>query len=136
MLSRNQPQLAENFSFDLGSSWTEPAYSALHGVDARFALRRLASGRVLLVNHGPVPEGEARRANMTCALSEDDAQTWKWSLLIDPRAEISYPDFCQDEEGYIHLIYDRDRYGDKKLVLCKFSEADIMAGKQPELLEI
>jgi len=73
---------------------------------------------------------------MTCALSEDDAQTWKWSLLIDPRAEISYPDFCQDEEGYIHLIYDRDRYGDKKLVLCKFSEADIMAGKQPELLEI
>lgn len=136
MLSRNAPRLAENFSDDAGLTWSAPAYSSLYGADSRFAMRRLNSGRILLVNHEPVKDDQPRRAKISCALSEDEGYTWKWRMLIDPRAEISYPDFSQDEDGHICLIYDRDRFGDRKLVFCKFSEAEIMAGERPELLEI
>ncbi len=42
-------------------------------------------------------------------LSEDDGATWKYSLMIDERDDVSYPDAKEADDGYIYITYDRER---------------------------
>ena len=65
---------------------------------------------------------------MTAALSEDDGATWPYKLVLDEREGISYPD-AVEADGYIYAIYDRNRYSDQEIIMAKFTETDIMAGK-------
>ena len=36
-------------------------------------------------------------------ISQDDGKTWKGGLEIDGRADVSYPDAAQDENGNIYI---------------------------------
>jgi hypothetical protein len=49
MLARTNYGIAESFSADQGRTWSEPQASKIGHTSARFHLRRLASGRLLLV---------------------------------------------------------------------------------------
>ena len=51
------------------------------------------------------------RNNLTAFISEDDGETWPYSLLLDRRNNVSYPDVKEDENGNIYVIYDRERGG-------------------------
>lgn len=123
-------------SFDGGKTWGKDFNTGLGGPSSRFFIRRLASGRILLINHYEF----TGRNNLTAMLSEDDGKTWPYKLLLDERSNVSYPDATETDDGFIHITYDRERGGflssladvmnsAREILTAKISEEDIIAGK-------
>jgi len=129
MLARTKYGIAQSFSSDQGRTWSAPEPSAIQNPNARFFIRRLASGRLLLVKNGPTAERLKRRSHMTAFLSDDDGKTWRGGLLLDERSSVSYPDGFQAPDGLIHILYDWNRHSDAEILLAKFREEDILAEK-------
>jgi hypothetical protein len=130
MLARTKGQPHESFSNDGGKTWSEPRQAAtVQNINARFFLRRLQSGRILLVKNGSPTERLAKRSHMSAYLSEDDGQTWKGGLLLDERSAVSYPDGFESPDGLIHVLYDWNRHTDAEILIAKFREEDVLAGK-------
>jgi len=127
MLARTKQGISTSVSYDKGGTWTTPQPSNIKNVSARFFIRRLASGNLLLVKNGPIDVRLPRRSSLTAFLSTDDGYTWGKGLLLDDRAEVSYPDGFQAPDGTIHILYDWNRHSDAEILLTKFTEADIAA---------
>lgn len=125
MLVRLLHGIGESVSTDRGKTWSPGQDSGLGGPCSRFFIRRLQSGRLLLVNHYEF----TGRNNLTALLSDDDGATWPHRMLLDERNDVSYPDGFQAPDGTLHIIYDRERYGAKEILLASFTEADVLAGK-------
>ena len=130
MLARTGGNPYECFSTDNGATWTEPRPAAtVQNVNSRFFLRRLASGRILLVKNGPPTERIKKRSHLSAYLSEDEGKTWKGGLLLDERSSVSYPDGFEAPDGLIHILYDWNRHTDAEILLAKFREEDVLARK-------
>ena len=143
MLVRTGYGIGESVSADGGRTWTTVAPCAIRHVTSRFHLRRLRSGRLLLVKHGR-PDERGERCDLTAHLSDDDGATWHGRLVIDERVDVSYPDAVescsagstgsaqagrgQGDEGLIYLIYDFKRFTDKEILLARFTEQDVIGG--------
>lgn len=136
MLIRTFYGIAASYSYDQGHTWTEAVDSKLGGPSSRFFIQRLASGRLLLINH----HNFSGRNNLTAFLSEDEGKTWKYSLLLDERQNVSYPDAVESKDGYIYITYDRERGAAhanldsvmncaREILFAKITEEDILAGK-------
>jgi len=117
--------LWESHSSDKGRTWSEGSASTIKSPGSRFFIRRLASGNLLLVNHHKF----TGRSHLTAQLSTDDGVTWTDGLLLDERSNVSYPDGVQDKDGLVWITYDRDRNGTGDILLAKFREEDVLAGK-------
>lgn len=128
MLARTKYGMAESFSSDQGRTWSDPQPSAIKNTNARFFIRRLASGKLLLVKNGPVNEKPKGRSHMSAFLSDDDGKTWSNGLLLDERTGVSYPDGFEAPDGMIHILYDRNRATDAEILMAKFREDDVIAG--------
>lgn len=130
MLARTAGQPYESFSTDGGATWSPPSQAAtVQNVNARFLLRRLQSGRILLVKNGSPAERLEKRTHLSAWLSEDEGQTWKGGLLLDERNAVSYPDGFESPDGQIHVLYDWNRHSDAEILMAKFREEDVLAGK-------
>jgi predicted neuraminidase len=130
MLARTKGQLHESFSSDGGATWGEPRQAAtVQNINARFFLRRLKSGRILLVKNGSPSERLQKRTHLSAWLSEDEGRTWKGGLLLDERNAVSYPDGFEAPDGLIHILYDWNRHTDAEILMAKFREEDVLAGK-------
>ncbi len=132
MPMRIKDGLAETTSQDGGVTWTPPLRSAIEGPGSRFHVRRLRSGRLLMVNHlGFSRAGSllAQRSHLTAMLSEDEGRTWPHRLLLDDRSQASYPDAVETDDGRLYIIYDRERAGAREILFAITTEADISAGK-------
>lgn len=130
MLARTKGSPHESFSSDGGRHWSKPQRAAhLDHINARFFLRRLSSGNLLLVKHGQPLERLNQRSHLSAWLSADDGQTWKGGLMLDARKGVSYPDGVQSPDGLIHIIHDYNRHSDAEILLSAFREADVLAGK-------
>ncbi|MEP6671243.1 MAG: sialidase family protein [Chthoniobacter sp.] len=129
MLARTKKGISESFSTDKGAKWSEPQPSSIQNPSARFFIRRLASGNLLLVKNGPIDKRLPRRSNLTAFLSTDDGKTWGKGLLLDERAAVSYPDGLQAPDGTIHIAYDWNRHTDAEILMAKFREEDVLAEK-------
>lgn len=125
MLVRTFYGIGESVSVDGGRTWSPGKPTTLGGPDSRFFIRRLLSGRLLLVNH----YGFKGRSHLTAMLSEDDGLTWTGNLLLDERPHVSYPDGVQAEDGRIYIIYDRERKEAKEILMAAFTEEDIIQGE-------
>ena len=131
MLARDlNPMLVKSTSPDLdGKHWTDGEYTGILSASSRFFLRRLKSGRVLLIHN----DSNKFRTNLVAELSEDDGVTWPYTLQLDqaetPEQSISYPDAVEAEDGRIFLVYDCGRMTFKEIRMAQITEADIMAGK-------
>lgn len=119
--------LWESHSFDKGRTWAEAKASTIPNPGSRFFIRRLASGNLLLVNHHGFTG--RTRSHLTAQISTDDGQTWNEGLLLDERKGVSYPDGVQDRDGLIWITYDHDRQGTGEILLARFREEDVLAGK-------
>ena len=128
LLVRTKYGIGESLSTDRGRSWSPGQPSAIPHLNSRFFIRRLKSGRLLLVRHDP-PAGSTKRSHLKAYLSEDDGKSWSGGLLLDERVGVSYPDGTQDPDGTLHLIYDFDRKGARQILTTTLTEADILAGK-------
>jgi len=135
MFVRTKYGIGVAYSQDGGLTWSEGKPSGHTGPGSRFHIRRLASGNLLLINH----MNFTGRNNLTALLSEDDGKTWPWQLLLDGRKNVSYPDVAEGADGFLYIIYDRERgasrksleqvYADAREVLfARITEADIKAG--------
>ncbi len=129
MLARTKYGIAESTSSDRGKSWSEPRPSAIQNVSARFCIRRLASGNLLLIKNGPINVRLPHRSSMMAFISTDDGVNWSRGLLLDDRAEVSYPDAVQSPDGTIFVVYDWNRHSDAEILLARFREADVHAGR-------
>jgi hypothetical protein len=127
LLQRTKTGIGESVSTDGGRTWSAPVPFQLPNASARFFLRRLASGKLLLVKNGN-PEDPAVRSHMTAYLSDDDGKSWYGGLLLDDRVKVSYPDGFQAPDGRIFIQYDHNRKGGE-IVMAIFTEADVAAGK-------
>lgn len=130
MLARDiKRQLVKTESSDLaGSSWSDGTYTTLLNAGSRFFLRRLKSGRVLLIHN----EAHDFRRNLAAKLSEDDGETWPYSLQLDdaetPERSISYPDAVESEDGRLFIIYDRGRNTFREILMAQITEEEIING--------
>jgi hypothetical protein len=129
MMARTTKGLVETTSADKGRTWTEPKPAAVNHPVARFHLRRLASGRVLLVKHGDTIDAHEGRSKLKAFVSEDEGQTWKGGLMLDERKGISYPDGFQAPDGRIYISYDRNRSADGEILMARFTEEEVLAGE-------
>jgi hypothetical protein len=128
VLARTKFGIAESVSMDRGATWVPMYPSWLQHTSARFFLRRLNSGNVLLVKHGPLYK-DVGRSQLTAYLSNDDGATWTGGLMLDARPGVSYPDGQQTADGRICVIYDHDRTGARQILLATFREEDVLSGK-------
>ena len=128
MLVRTRYGIGQSVSRDGGKSWSEVATTSLVHTAARFFVRRLQGGRLLLVKHAP-PHGARARSHLTAYLSDDEGKTWRGGLLLDERRGVSYPDGVESPEGLIYVIYDFDRQGSKEILMSVFTEEDVLKGK-------
>ena len=122
--------IEQSFSRDGGLTWTPTQADLpepLRGPGSRFAMRRLQSGALLLVNNASVAGGYAGRVMMTAYLSYDDGATWPYSLLLD-KTVTAYPDFYQAPDGKIYIAFEKGRYKENGIRLCVVTEDDIKAG--------
>ena len=135
MLIRTAKVLWESHSSDKGRTWTGGKPTTIATPHSRFFIRRLATGNLLLVNHYKFKG----RSHLTAQLSTDDGATWNDGLLLDERGGdtyangvpggVSYPDGVQDRDGLIWITYDRGRNSVGEVLLAKFREEDVLAGK-------
>ena len=137
MLVRTNYGIGVSYSYDRGKTWSEGENSGYGGPCSRFFIRRLSSGRLLLINH--VGYENRNRSHLTALLSEDDGITWKYSLLLDERNNVSYPDAAIGPDGSIYITYDRERgaylhsmedvmKAAREVLIARITEEDIMNG--------
>lgn len=119
--------IAKCESFDGGMTWTDGENTDIPNPSSRIFLKRLRSGRVLLINN----MNSKSRSAMTALLSEDDGRTFPYQLLLDcgDRGNVSYPDAVQGDDGSIYIVWDCGRTTVKEIICAKICEADILAGK-------
>jgi hypothetical protein len=78
-------------------------------------------------------------------LAEDDGKTWPYSLVLDTRESVSYPDLAEGENGVLYIVHDRERDNRshlnretwksdaaKEILLSKVTVADLYAGELGE----
>ncbi len=128
LLARTKYRIGESVSTDRGATWTELQPSKLKHPSARFFIRRLASGNLLLVKHGPLFT-QTGRSHLTAYVSKDEGTTWEGGLMLDERAGVSYPDGQQDKNGLIRIVYDFDRTGARQILMASFREENVLSGK-------
>ena len=135
MLVRTTYGIGAAYSYDRGKNWSSGERTPLGGPCSRFFISRLRSGRILLINH----INFTGRNNLTALLSDDDGKTFPYSLLLDERKSVSYPDAVECDDGYIYITYDRERGGYKRtldeayacareILTAKITEQDIING--------
>jgi len=130
MLVRTNYGIGESFSYDNGRTWTPLTPSKIDSPVSRFFIRRLPSGRLLLINHYDFKghdDFHSSRNNLTALLSEDEGMTWPYKLMLDEREMVSYPDAAISGDS-ITVIYDRDRYGKSEIMTAHIKEDEIIKG--------
>jgi len=116
--------LWESFSTDCGRTWSSGSPTKIVNPGVRFFVRRLASGRLLLINT-PDPK---RRQGLRAYVSDLQKETvFSAGLELDPRDKVSYPDAIQAPDGSIYAVHDCDRQGVGEILLDVFSEDGILA---------
>lgn len=120
-LLRTNYGIGESFSTDQGETWSPLQPSLFAHPSARFFIRRLHSGNLLLVKHGPLSV-RTGRSHLMAFVSRDDGRTWSRGLLIDQREGVSYPDGQETADGTIRIVYDRDRTGAREILVASFTE--------------
>lgn len=114
-------------SSDDGRTWNAPRPCPFSHPSSRLLVRRLRSGRLLLVKNGRLNQGYERN-QMIAYVSEDDGKSWKGGLVLDARKNVSYPDADQAADGTIFAVWDRERMSEHEILLTRFTEADVMLG--------
>jgi len=122
--------LGESRSSDRGKTWSPIRPAAIKHTGSRFFVRKLRSGRLLLVKHGPLDQ-RTHRERLTAYVSDNDGASWSKGMMLDERNHLSYPDGVQAPDGEIYLVYDHGRYPGtyREILMAVFTEEDVLAGK-------
>lgn len=120
----------ESFSSDAGRTWTEARRcTAMTHSTSRLFILRLKSGNLLMVRHGKLNERIPDRGFLMAYVSRDGGDTWEGGLSVDARNYLSYQDGCELADGRIAIVYDRERFTMREVLMATFTEADVLAGR-------
>ena len=119
--------IAETVSVDGGKTWSETVNTDICNPNTRLYISRTPSGRIILVNN----DSTEKRVNMTVYLSDDDGETFLYKKCIYEDVS-SYPD-VDFYDGKIYLTFDHGRTRENEILLCKFTEDDIINDKDIEV---
>ncbi len=128
MTARTRDGIWESISNDKGVSWSVP-HKYMEHIGSRHFLRRLNSGKWLLVKHGEINERTMTRSKLMAYLSDDEGKTWQGGLMLDERRGVSYPDGFELPDGTIYISYDRNRDTDGEILMARFTEKDVLQRK-------
>lgn len=95
---------AKTDSFDGGKTWTETEEFE-KAPSTRMYIGVLKSGAVAYVRN----VSDEKRNGMKICLSRDGGKTFPYELVLDDRANLSYPDLDEDDKGNLYIVYDRER---------------------------
>jgi len=134
LLARTNKGVMQSFSSDGGRSWENLSFPTFKHPSARFFIRRISSGRIMLVKHGETIDGydsvNQGRTKLSAWLSEDEGKSWIGGLMLDGRTDrLTYPDGFQSPDGTLYVSYDRNRSIDGEILMARFTELDILRGK-------
>lgn len=120
-------------SRDYGRTWGQGTSFRAVGntTQSRSNITRLKSGNLMLTVNNSIT-----RTNMKVFISSDNGKTWPYNITLDTRNNVSYPDVTTTDDGYIHVIYDRDRTGAKEINYCRFTEDDVLKGNSAGIRKI
>ncbi|MBR5570821.1 MAG: exo-alpha-sialidase [Oscillospiraceae bacterium] len=124
LLRQLEGNMKESFSYDGGKTWTNAQVSNIAHPNSAIYVGKTSSGKLLMINH----KDFNGRNNLTAFLSEDGGKTWPYTLLLDARLGVSYPDVIEDN-GTFYVVYDYDRFNTGRMYMAKITEADIKAGQ-------
>lgn len=101
-------------STDKGRTWTPAHPIDLPNPSAGIDAVKLSDGRVALIyNHT-----ERGRHNLSIALSDNDGETWKQSVILENQPkEYSYPAMIEGSDGKLHATYTYNREKIKYVVV-------------------
>jgi len=116
--------LWQSDSEDGGVTWSKGRPSEIVNPGARFFVRRLSSGRLLLIN---TPHPTRRQGLRVYVSLPHDDRTFVGGLELDPRDRVSYPDAVQAPDGVIYAVHDHDRGGVGEVLLDVFTEQEVLA---------
>jgi hypothetical protein len=77
LLARTKYGIGESISTDRGKTWPDLTPSAIAHPSARFFVRRLQSGNLLLVKHGAIDQ-RTGRSHLTAFVSSDEGRSLDW----------------------------------------------------------
>lgn len=131
---------AKTDSFDGGKTWTETEEFE-KAPSTRMYIGVLKSGAVAYVRN----VSDEKRNGMKVCLSRDGGKTFPYELVLDDRANLSYPDLDEDDKGNLYIVYDRERNNfirlnkenwtsdaAKEILLSVVTEKDIESGTLSE----
>lgn len=124
LLRQLEGNMKESFSYDGGKTWTNATKSHIEHPNSAIYVGYTSSGKLLMINH----KDFTGRNNLTAFLSEDGGLTWDYSLLLDERSGVSYPDVVEGSDGTFYIVYDYDRFKTGQMYMTTITEEDIMAG--------
>ena len=113
--------LWQSTSSDRGLTWSPGEPTTIPNPGSRFFIRRLPDGDWLMINS---PDAE-RRTGIVATLSSDEGETWRRSLALDDRDNVSYPDAAIGQDGTIYAVHDRDRGGVGEILLSVFRKENL-----------
>jgi predicted neuraminidase len=116
--------LWESFSEDAGRTWSAAFPTQIVNPGVRFFIRRLQSGRLLLIN---TPDPRQRKGLFAYVSDMQNDRLFHPGLELDARDRVSYPDAVQSPEGVIYAVHDCDRGGLGEILLDMFTEEEILA---------
>lgn len=114
--------LWQSFSYDGGRTWDDGTPTTITNPGSRFFVRRLTSGRILLIN---TPDASQRRTLWAYLIHLDEQMALRGGLELDARDKVSYPDAVEAPDGVLYAVHDCDRYGAGEIVLSRFAESEI-----------
>ncbi len=140
----------ESFSSDFGQTWSQPLPTQIDASSSPAFIKRLASGRLLLVWNRLYPEGKSsyprvtgqyqeipaswNREELSIALSSDDGQTWTKPVVIASKLNdwLAYADVLEREQGLLWLT---TMQGDLRLKFYEDSFVDESSTAQPFVID-
>lgn len=118
--TRDTNRVAETISYDGCKTWTDAKVIDIPCPNTRIYVSRTPSGRIMLVTN----DSENIRTHMTVYLSDDDGKTFPYKKCVyEPLS--SYPD-VDFYNGKVYLTFDHERSKAKEILLCTFTEDDII----------
>lgn len=117
--------LWQSFSGVRGRTWSSGSATNIVNPGVRFFIRRLASGRLLLIN---TPDAMQRKSLYAYLSNGEDDSLFGPGVELDGRDKVSYPDAIQFPDGLIFAVHDCDRQGSGEILLNVFSESEIPVG--------
>jgi hypothetical protein len=150
LLRTNLDRFWEAFSADNGYSWRELRPSSIDASSAPGYLRRLASGRLVLVWNRLYPQGKMEypryagqgllypasrhREELSIAFSEDEGKSWTQPDVFTRGERVCYPQIWERRPGEIWVSYVAGKDWTINLVVAR--EADLVGTGRVESFDL